>query len=1172
MCAAGVCGGAEFRHDANGNTCNNDNQCESNEQCVYWTNPCVGPPNPCLKSFTNCNVITGNGNKCVAANDTCVQPNNNCVAAATSTCTMPTNTLDVCGTSNKGEPGPIRMCRLGQTVCTKDADCVGSDTCGPATSRMVIAKRAINSVISSSYEMVNFGLMTFYQSGYFPYYKMANGTTTTGTITEFEAQDKLQNAGCFDTAWGPSPTCVISGMSMKLRTLQNSRYLVNDVNLSAEQNFCGSQCLVKGVGTGVYQGSFYEYQGPLGGMATASVVMPDYAGKSRVVGSDSYVYFKALPNYYNGALPPPFDFTDCEQTGVCSAHCGGRWDTALAPFMDTAHDSDRTAAKAVVTAIGNRLEAASAGGLMAFWSTPTGCTLENNSAAASPNNSVYQYMQSVKNGNGAIGAIADPVRCRDNFVLLITDGAANGPGDVDASGNYLCDQAACAATDPEAAGCQCRSVLAAYHLRKNLGVRTYVIGFSGDTAAGSPRIINDNIARAGGTDADGDGVAPFAFLAQREDELVSALQLAVFDAIKGSYSTAPTSTSAGTQQATTVAEGRYALDSRMDFPEWKGHLLAYDLAGTTPVLAWDAATSLAAANWWERRIYTWDGTNMVKFQIDPTTKTLTNKVQLAALGLGATPDEAERVAKWMMGDPTLKNPAIFGSVINSTPIDVASPGDIPLPGGHQYFLANQNRPHLIYVGSSDTQLHAFFLENTTIGTKTFPAGTEAFAFIPPDMLAVAKSQYAQGGQKPDPYSHIFGLADSPKVKTVCVQGCTDANTAVWKTLLLMPEGYGGHNSFMLDVSSPFSSTGVADPPVRMQWHTAYGTSKDAYAQVLGNTISLPAFFLNKTDTLADYRVVFTSGYPATSGSTTQGRALVTAAVKDGTIQSSYNLTPANTCAQEYSALTDVATARDFASGQDNKIIAGYFGDTAGRLWRYTQGNSPTADTDFTCDHPLHFSPTIAQLDRDAQNGAHTHEIYPVQVTNSNLDLDTTARPASKMVFWREIAQADQSTSAITGVIKDTTFGTGGKIELTAGTDICGQATTDAKGVVSCVTPLPATARPASTPLGLLMRDGSGFQVMTMWYMPAPDGCTRGSTYLTIHQLRAGEVTQRLGALVAHEPVTSPVVLRGRIYIFGSSGAVEITNMAPDAVTPGRAVPPSSYSGGMIRFNWTEVLD
>jgi hypothetical protein len=96
--------------------------------------------------------------------------------------------------------------------------------------------------------------------------------------------------------------------------------------------------------------------------------------------------------------------------------------------------------------------------------------------------------------------------------------------------------------------------------------------------------------------------------------------------------------------------------------------------------------------------------------------------------------------------------------------------------------------------------------------------------------------------------------------------------------------------------------------------------------------------------------------------------------------------------------------------------------------------------------------------------------------------------------------------------------------------------------------------------------------MTTWYVPAADGCTRGQTYLTIHQMLAtGTVTQRLGANVAGEPVTSPLVLGGRIYIFGSSGAVEISNLVPDSITPAPPPPPNTGNGVFSRFSWTEVF-
>ena len=238
------------------------------------------------------------------------------------------------------------------------------------------------------------------------------------------------------------------------------------------------------------------------------------------------------------------------------------------------------------------------------------------------------------------------------------------------------------------------------------------------------------------------------------------------------------------------------------------------------------------------------------------------------------------------------------------------------------------------------------------------------------------------------------------------------------------------------------------------------------------------------------------------------------------------------------------------------------------------GAGVTLDQDFTCNHPLHFSPTVVQLDRDAVTTSFGHEIFPVQVTNSNLDIDTASLPPSKLVFWKEDAVADANGN-ITAVTKDTNWGGSGQITLTVGNgnEICGVTHTDAHGVVTCETPMPTTARPTSTPLGVLLADASGFEVLTMWYVFSPDGCTRGQTYLTDHRISGrGGVSQRVGAMVATEPVTSPVILGGRVYLFGSNGVTEVTSVIPSSISAGRALPPNDGMGQFQRYNWSEVLE
>ena len=1147
--ASPICAGGT----RDGRFCHSDGDCSDGGHCLPPpANPCAGTPNLCDLPAGTCTMHTDN--RCTAIASTCSVPANTCIMPPPNTCQLPASATDACVPSPQGTPGPIRMCAASQIVCAKDSDCGGNDLCGPATSRAVIAKRAIGKLMMNNYQSVNFGLMTFWQGGYYPYYQVPRGGSTE-TVTVFQNEQQLRRAGCY--TWsrqtgGPSATCTIFGRPMTLRATADSRYRVRTDWHSWNQydvDFCGDSCdMPSDLGWGNYQGSYYQTQRIAQAPTSTLLSRSSYDGHDITVNGVNYTYYRPPSDYYNGGRAPPIDVANCGSS--CSATCGGRWDPELAPFLDTSDNP--TQALAAAQAITARMDYAADGGLATYWGTPTGCTLEND-AAKTPQTSAYDYMKAVKHGytssDPPTNIPADPVSCRSNFVLLVTDGAANGPGDVDSQGNNICDDAPCAAANPVAAGCKCKTVLASYHLKHELGVTVFVVGFSGDASAGPPATANHNVAKAGGSGS--------AFLATREDQLEDALQLVVYTARKGDYSSSAGTTSAGS--ATTVVEGRYALDSRIEFPSWQGHLYAYDVAGRAPVLVWDAASRLSASpsnpsNWMNRRVYTWDGTTTVRLQVNSSTGEIANKAALAALGMGSTPDEAEAVARWALGDPAAGNPAVLGAIVNSTPIDVAGPNDVPLPGAHSFFLKYRNRPHLIYVGSSDMMLHAFFLENTKIGTSTFAAGSEAFAFIPPDLLPNLRKLYSQGGQAPSPLKHVFGLAASPRVKSLCVAGCTEESTAVWKTLLIMPEGYGGNHTFTLDVTDPFGANGLRDPPVTVQWHTGYGDGAKAYDKILGSTISSPAFLLDHNG-LDDPRVIFSSGYAVTDASTTQGRTLVTASAIDGTAIATSSVSPDAPCAQEYTALTDVATARDLAMGRNDKLIAAYFGDTAGQLWRYTPAAGLNSAYRFTCNQPLHFAPLVVQLDRDGVASRNAREIYLVQVTDSNLDPDTASLPASQMIFAREIARVDGKGN-ISGVVKDPTWGVGGQIVLRAGTNqLCGATHMASDGTAICDTPLPTNARPTSTPLGVLKADGNGFQVVTVWYAAPSNVCDTGKAYLTVHQMASNAVTQRLGYPIrSTNPAVSPVMVGGRVYLFGGATTFEdITPFFPDSFGPGRGV-------------------
>src|SRR5205814_2269631 len=150
-----------------------------------------------------------------------------------------------------------------------------------------------------------------------------------------------------------------------------------------------------------------------------------------------------------------------------------------------------------------------------------------------------------------------------------------------------------------------------------------------------------------------------------------------------------------------------------------------------------------------------------------------------------------------------------------------------------------------------------------------------------------------------------------------------------------------------------------------------------------------------------------------------GKTLINASVGTGSILQSSHITPANSCAQVFGLMTDVATARNFATGEEMQILAAYFGDTWGNLYRYvptvgansytgTTGTVSTVDA-AGCTAPIHYAPAVVQLDRDNSSNR-PGEIYLVQVTNSALDDETKNYPASKLIIRRDLANGGNVTA------------------------------------------------------------------------------------------------------------------------------------------------------------------
>ena len=95
--------------------------------------------------------------------------------------------------------------------------------------------------------------------------------------------------------------------------------------------------------------------------------------------------------------------------------------------------------------------------------------------------------------------------------------------------------------------------------------------------------------------------------------------------------------------------------------------------------------------------------------------------------------------------------------------------------------------------------------------------------------------------------------------------------------------------------------------------------------------------------------------------------------------------------------------------------------------------------------------------------------------------------------------------------------------------------------------------------------------MTTWYGSDISGCTKGTSWLTLHEVVGNNFTQVQGLQIGTEPVTSPVIAGGRIYVVGSEGALNITAEINTTISEGPSSPRANVGVGVFeQLSWTEL--
>jgi len=212
--------------------------------------------------------------------------------------------------------------------------------------------------------------------------------------------------------------------------------------------------------------------------------------------------------------------------------------------------------------------------------------------------------------------------------------------------------------------------------------------------------------------------------------------------------TSPPSVSAGTQLVNSVTSGSYALDSRVDFPSWKGHLLAYDATASGTSLVWDAGRAAGQHGLEDPPglylgfiRHPGQGSSWI-----PATGAIGNKGDAAVPGSGARPRPRRswsRAGCWAIRRRVTRR--CWAPWSTPRRIDVGQPGRRPQPGWQKSFSDKyKDRPQITYVGSDDGMLHAFYTKDVTVSGVAHAGGSEAFAYLPPEMLPVITKLYGPG--------------------------------------------------------------------------------------------------------------------------------------------------------------------------------------------------------------------------------------------------------------------------------------------------------------------------------------------------------------------------------------------------------------------------------------------
>jgi type IV pilus assembly protein PilY1 len=468
----------------------------------------------------------------------------------------------------------------------------------------------------------------------------------------------------------------------------------------------------------------------------------------------------------------------------------------------------------------------------------------------------------------------------------------------------------------------------AYYLYKNdivgyqpgfQNVRTYTVGFMGDHVgnlflANTSNNGNGNVNLYDTTDED---YGKYHYVAQNPDELAAKLLAAVNDIISQTNTfTAPvvpvTRTTSGDRiymaffkpDKGNFWEGnvtKFGLNSNLDIVDSLGNPATEPngalIDGVQPYWQTKDWATPGKGNYIlnsDRKIYTYLGASTYL----TNSANAFNSSNITATHLGTPTHTKEQIINYVRGadvfdqdkdaNTTENRAVITGDVLHSEPL----------------VFKYSDTVSYVFFGSNDGMLHAVKDSD----------GTEAWAFIPPDLLPKLKNMVEGVG-------HQHYVDSSPKVyfKDDNKNGIVDGGDQV---VLVCGERKGGTSYFALDITNPESP--------RYLWRIDSANNPivpapDHVIASLGQSWSEPQFGLVKTsaaDTVGTPVLFIGAGYSPTN---LLGKAVLAINALTGAVLKTFNTPDMN-----YSIVSNVLVVDANDNGFVEKV---YVGDLGSQLWR-----------------------------------------------------------------------------------------------------------------------------------------------------------------------------------------------------------------------------------------------